>query len=614
MTLRHKQYASSTVTFAFVMLVATLYAGVTTLSPSSQYMHFPIRQKPEIQKMTRVEIEGYTIGDEHRSETSSASFFSSIDRDGDGTLRRPELSSFIRDRIGGEPFDTHEEREREIESVLTRLDLNANGLDEVDVMSYWKKNLDGLLGVEDVAEWLVHAVQLPHEDVESKFCHNHVTGYDFPELVENNGDRLRTELGVTNSRHLNKIMSLVNARMVGIESNLPKIQLNTPEVKCTRVKLTWKKVESKSGFPVHKYRIQRLAVPMEMGSSVYTYIAPAEGVRGRPCRDSSKPVDNWETVYDGMENEYVDCNIETGFDYTYRIEAWNALGRSPWVSITPEQGFWEGRKCQRKSGDKLANDTAVPRKPDADSWSNFHFFVYFCSFLKQLSYVAMMLVGYVWKLQRENGFVTRNPYFTSVRNVINKIGLQIWGHEVIPEKIDMKKRATKIGINGIAGCDNLLRESDSISPTSPKSQTIYPSVRFTIQSQRENDKSLSGKKEKKKKKKPIPYIDEQAISEEYMYNVSGLTIPSEIEENGLHKEDSTIATIATTRDTDDSPVAVVVDDPRRCAICVKKFKWHRRRHHCSKCFVTFCGKHGNCTHPVGTPCPVRGSCVCNNCL
>lgn len=53
-----------------------------------------------------------------------------------------------------------------VESLLSRLDLNAeNGLDAGDVNDYWKKNLDRLLGVDDVAEWLAHAVQVSFDEI-----------------------------------------------------------------------------------------------------------------------------------------------------------------------------------------------------------------------------------------------------------------------------------------------------------------------------------------------------------------------------------------------------------------------------------------------------------------
>ena len=48
------------------------------------------------------------------------------------------------------------------------------------------------------------------------FLQNHVTGYDFPELVDNGGRALLEELKIVKSTFRKKIVSLVNARMLGI--------------------------------------------------------------------------------------------------------------------------------------------------------------------------------------------------------------------------------------------------------------------------------------------------------------------------------------------------------------------------------------------------------------
>ena len=69
-----------------------------------------------------------------------------------------------------------------------------------------------------------------------------MTGSDFPELVENNGERLRTELGITNSMHARNIMRHVKARMVGLESELPKVVPNTPKLIHDRMLLKLKKL------------------------------------------------------------------------------------------------------------------------------------------------------------------------------------------------------------------------------------------------------------------------------------------------------------------------------------------------------------------------------------
>ena len=110
-----------------------------------------------------VEFQGHTIGDSHRSSNSFQSFFDSVDLDGDGKIRRPELNIFLSDKIGGTAFDEQNEIETEVGSIMDELDLEGDGrLEMGDVSSYLDK-VESLLTVEEVAEWIVHAGQLPKE-------------------------------------------------------------------------------------------------------------------------------------------------------------------------------------------------------------------------------------------------------------------------------------------------------------------------------------------------------------------------------------------------------------------------------------------------------------------
>lgn len=52
------------------------------------------------------------------------------------------------------------------------------------------------MSVDEVADWITHAVQLPQ--YRDAFVANSITGYDFPALLENTGESLRLDLGVTN--------------------------------------------------------------------------------------------------------------------------------------------------------------------------------------------------------------------------------------------------------------------------------------------------------------------------------------------------------------------------------------------------------------------------------
>jgi len=162
-----------------------------------------------------VEIEGHTIGDNHRSATSSKSFFDSVDKDGDEILGRSELSHFLYENIGGSSLDEESEVEREITSIMKRLDLNRDdGLDSKDVFGYWK-SVESLLTVEEVAEWVVHAVQLP-EEIGRIFRENHVTAYDFVELVDDDGEALLRELNIEKNSFRRKIVRQIKALLLGV--------------------------------------------------------------------------------------------------------------------------------------------------------------------------------------------------------------------------------------------------------------------------------------------------------------------------------------------------------------------------------------------------------------
>ena len=103
------------------------------------------------------------IGDLIRSEESASSFFKLVDRDGDGTLRAPEVAEFLRESIGGSSFDEKSEVDTEVLNIMNRLDRNQDEvLDQDDIFSHWKQ-LERLLTTEEVAEWVQYAVQLPHE-------------------------------------------------------------------------------------------------------------------------------------------------------------------------------------------------------------------------------------------------------------------------------------------------------------------------------------------------------------------------------------------------------------------------------------------------------------------
>ena len=150
---------------------------------------------------------------------------------------------------------------------MNALDVDHNNnLELEDVEGYWSR-LDSLLTSREVSEWLVHAVQLPKE-VGQLFLEHGITGYDFPEIVQNSGRVLSEELGLkSKSQFVNKIVSAVQARMLGIGSTPSEIEnVEIALTNCRSVGLKWGKSSARI-FPVHSYRIQRRAVNLFDSSS-----------------------------------------------------------------------------------------------------------------------------------------------------------------------------------------------------------------------------------------------------------------------------------------------------------------------------------------------------------
>jgi len=52
----------------------------------------------------------------------------------------------------------------------------------------------------------------------------------------------------------------------------------------------------------------------------------------------------WITVYNGAEASFIDGRLERGKKYTYRIQAWNAVGKSEWKEVKVDK-MWRRLRC-----------------------------------------------------------------------------------------------------------------------------------------------------------------------------------------------------------------------------------------------------------------------------
>jgi len=478
-----------------------------------------------------------------------------------------------------------------VESLLSRLDLNAeNGLDAGDVNDYWKKNLDRLLGVDDVAEWLAHAVQVSFDEIGRKFCEHHVTGYDFPELVEAGGQRLETEIGITSPMIRKKIVRHFKLRMLGIESILPKVVFDSPVVSCNRVTLTWLGVESNSPFPVHKYRMQRMAVPLMGGSEPPTAVSSprSNGKGGGGACDKVKndSVSDWETVYEGSETKYVDIKMSEGYEYTYRIEAWNAVGRSAWnsIDVSTKPKLWARFKCRPQI--PRPNDNDQPLSNNGPSaWYQTVFLIVTCFG----SFVAWAVPCMIRYKSRHNDF-QRSLIFCNLNRGLNRISQIVF----------------KTDITLINAEDDSLGDIDGANPSSRSLPLIQsnPSQVSTNESQRSQHNNS-----------PIPGT---SVSETEATIESSSTLDTGKRKKAWYKRRPRKRKVPKMFRSFSSLIAApndcVIKSGKCCVICTNDNKSNARgRHHCSKCGIQFCDGCGTCTHSRFTPCPVVSKCICNRC-
>ncbi|CAM9601402.1 unnamed protein product, partial [Ectocarpus fasciculatus] len=125
---------------------------------------------------------GWQSGVRKPRQSEAATFFNSLDENSDGVLAENEIREFV-GYVGGSSLDDNSE-------ILGGVDKGI-GLKE---LSTWINRLGPMLTVEEAADWVSHAVQLPPEVAEA-FRSNSISAYDFPELVEDNGAGLY-DLGI----------------------------------------------------------------------------------------------------------------------------------------------------------------------------------------------------------------------------------------------------------------------------------------------------------------------------------------------------------------------------------------------------------------------------------
>ena len=279
------------------------------------------------------------LGDTDISVNSKQGIFGDLDNDNNGNISIEELRDYIVD-TGGIGLDEQAEIQNAVDNVLLAIDNNEDKVLNIDDLSQYWTTLASILPSEEVSAWAEHSQQLPQHIV-TKFIENSISGYDFPELLANDGALLESDLGIDKVAMKRRIMRGMRMKLLGMsKSPYPPRHVKIRPLSCSKILIEWDNHDHQKvlDFPVHKYIIQRLHslenknVNFEWIYSSLNYIfnnkTPTNN--DQPSTQSSVKL-NWLTVFDGIETIYEDNNLEKEVNYQYRIVAWNAVGHSEYV-------------------------------------------------------------------------------------------------------------------------------------------------------------------------------------------------------------------------------------------------------------------------------------------
>jgi len=502
---------------------------------------------------------GECIGDGRTSPASSRAFFQGLDIDADGVVEKHEMIEHLT-HFGGKALDEPDEIQRSMEYAFRRVDTNKDGeLDAAESHFFWRQ-LGSMLSVDEVAEWVVHGLQLPQE-VGEAFRENSVDAYEFPELVKNDGEALELQVGIARQSQRRKLLRYMRMVLSGVAvlPETPQLFLVEP-VGCSSSHLRWAKPNGR-GWDPHTYRIFRRRVdpggqptagspfttlpsftlygsglPSSMSSptsilqAVQGGLANSNSVVAKNAPFASNQVgrlpqrskSSWELVFHGSATEAEDVSMDPGTTYEYRLEAWNVFGRS------------EARQTF-VAGDLQLSCSLASHYFNLVYRMIYLFVTVVPMCLSVLAFIFRSARLYAGKKDRE---YTRDDFVWQLARLVCKLpGVGHYVDHFLPDPVFGRS------------ADHGPRPDGTVSPRA-------------VGTHRLNGTDPS----------------------------SGLAVLPE------HSTDSQ------RRNT------------TRCYHCHASFlKWKRRRHHCCICGKSFCAKHGVVNHSWMRTCPVGGRCTCGEC-
>ena len=153
-------------------------------------------------------------GAKTRNVHALRTFFSKIDFDNDGQLDAEELKKYVAQAIGGIEFDEREEIESASEETIKQMDKQSDDdetISNVELTRFVETN-ENVATARDVKLWVKYALRFPQ--YAGRFEENRITIDDFPSLIMNDGELLKSHLFVENELHKASILRNLKRQML----------------------------------------------------------------------------------------------------------------------------------------------------------------------------------------------------------------------------------------------------------------------------------------------------------------------------------------------------------------------------------------------------------------
>ena len=301
-----------------------------------------------------------------KNKIALKTFFSKIDFDKDGQLDAEELKKYVASAIGGIEFDEQKEIDsashQTIEEMDGKLDSDET-ISNAEFVTFMEKN-ENVATARDVKLWVKYALRFPQ--YAGRFEENRITIDDFPSLIMNDGELLKTHLFVENELHKASISRNLKRQMLhlGETPSVPKkamAKVIVPRKKTSKedgeyvVSIKWLDPDTRGTPPAHLFVVKSVIVtpgPLAVGDrSGQWWRKEDEDIEVKSRRGSSNEKE-WrieEVVEWGEENALIVRNCPKGATLKFKVIAYGAFGASK-AATTNEVKIPSGRSSSSSLG------------------------------------------------------------------------------------------------------------------------------------------------------------------------------------------------------------------------------------------------------------------------